>query len=90
MTYKLDFTRQAQDDIDFHKKTNNKPILRKISVLLNELSEHPLSGTGKPEPLKHQLTGLWARRINREHRMVYEVIQGRVVVHRLRGHYLKI
>ena len=87
MIYRLDFTKRAQEDIDFHKKSGNKSVLNKIAVLLNELTEHPFIGTGKPEPLKHSLSGMWSRKINREHRLVYEVIENAVVVHHAKGHY---
>ena len=87
MRYKLDFTFQAQNDIAFHKKAGNKIVLKKLFVLLSELSEHPHTGTGKPEPLKHNLTGIWSRRINLEHRLVYEVIDDKIVIHSVRGHY---
>lgn len=87
ITYHLDITKKAQEDLEFHKKAGNKAVLRKIAELLKELTEHPFSGTGKPEQLKHNLSGLWSRRINREHRLVYEVIANIVVVHVLKGHY---
>lgn len=57
MSYRIDFTNQAQKDIDFHKKSGNKAVLKKINTLLYELTEHPFVGTGKPEQLKHNLTG---------------------------------
>ena len=57
MTYHLDFSDQTKSDIDFHKKSGNKAVLKKIFVLLIELTEHPFEGTGKPEPLKHNLSG---------------------------------
>ncbi len=87
MIYRLDFTKQAQEDIDFHKKTGNKSVLNKMAVLLDELTEQPFTGTGKPELLKYNLSGLWSRRINREHRLVYEVLETTVVIHRAKGHY---
>lgn len=88
MSFRIDFTKQAQIDIDFHKKSGNKVLLRKLLTLLEEIAEHPFTGTGKPEPLKHNLTGLWSRRINHEHRLIYEVV-GEVVVIILagKGHY---
>ena len=88
MTYYLDFSKQALKDIDFHKKSGDKNILKKLFVLLDELTEHPFTGTGKPEQLKYHLSGLWSRRINREHRLVYEVDENRVLIHSLKGHYL--
>lgn len=89
MSYRLDLTTKAQKDITLHKKAGNKTLLKKVEVLLTELTEHPLSGTGRPEPLKHQLSGMWSRRINREHRLVYEVLETTVVVHSTKGHYTK-
>ncbi len=88
MAYHLDFSKQAQKDIDFHKKSGNKTVVNKLFILLTELSEHPFTGTGKPEQLKYNLANLWSRRINREHRLVYEVVNDSVLVHSARGHYL--
>jgi toxin YoeB len=87
MSYRLDFTKQAQEDIAFHKKSGDKSVLSKIAVLLDELTEHPYTGTGKPEPLKYALNGLWSRRINYEPRLVYEVFETAVLVHFAKGHY---
>ena len=55
MAYHLDFTDKAKEDISFHKKNGNKPILNKLLSLLEELVEHPFLGTGKPEALKYSL-----------------------------------
>jgi toxin YoeB len=87
VSYHLDFSIQANNDIDFHKKAGNKAVLKKLFILFNELIEHPFDGTGKPEPLKHNLKGCWSRRINREHRLVYEVFENTVHVHSAQGHY---
>lgn len=87
MAFHLDFTDKALDDISFHKSAGNKAILRKLKVLLDELSVHPFSGTGKPEPLKHNLTGMWSRRINKEHRLIYEVVEDVVFILSAKGHY---
>lgn len=87
MEFVLDFTEQANDDISFHKKSGNIKILNKIHQLLNDTINHPFEGIGKPEPLKHNLSGCWSRRINKKHRLVYEVNENRVVILSLRGHY---
>ncbi len=88
MSYRIDFTKQAENDIDFHRKSGNKAVLKKINTLLEELSEHPFTGTGKPEALKYDLAGLWSRRINHEHRLVYEVDGDTIVVIiAAKGHY---
>jgi toxin YoeB len=87
MTYYLDLTDNAKADIAAHKKVGNKAVIHKLLALLEELAKHPFTGTGKPEPLKHSLTGLWSRRINREHRVVYEVKGNVVFVLSAKGHY---
>ena len=87
MRYHLYFTDKAKEDITAHKKAGNKVVLNKLLTLLEELVEHPFTGTGKPEPLKHDLSGIWSRRINREHRLVYEVDESTIFVHSVKGHY---
>jgi toxin YoeB len=62
--FEIEFTERANLDIEKHKKAGNKAVLNKILAFLEELTQHPFTGTGKPEPLKHKLTGLWSRRIN--------------------------
>jgi toxin YoeB len=88
MEFHLDFTDEAMIDIEKHKKAGNKAVLNKILSLLEEIKEHPLTGTGKPEPLKYELTGYWSRRINKVHRLVYEVEDQIVIIHSAYGHYL--
>ena len=87
MRYYLEFTDKATEDIDFHNRRGNRALLGKLLRLLEVLSEHPFTGTGKPEPLKHQLVGLWSRRINQEHRLVYEVEGDKVFILSVKGHY---
>ena len=87
MEYHLDFTDKAKEDIDFHKKAGNRAVLNKLRILLDELAEHPFTGTGKPEPLKHHLSGMWSRRMNREHRLIYEVEDDTVFILSAKEHY---
>jgi toxin YoeB len=87
MSYLLKFSEKTDEDLLFHKKSGNKLILKKIVTFLEEIAEHPYSGTGKPEPLKYDLSGKWYRRINQEHRLVYEVIESIVKIHSAKGHY---
>jgi toxin YoeB len=87
MGYHLDFTDKAKADIAAHKKAGNKAVLNKLLKLLDELAEHPFTGTGKPEALKYDLAGCWSRRINKEHRLVYEVSTDVVFVFSAKGHY---
>ncbi len=86
MRYHLDFSKQANNDIDFYKKSGNKTILKKLLLLLQELADHPFTGTGKPEALKYDLVGKWSRRINQEHRLVYEVLENTILIHSAKGH----
>lgn len=86
-SYILRFSEQAKEDIKYHKKSGNKTVVNKITLFLEELTEHPFTGTGKPELLKHSLAGSWSRRINREHRLVYEVADTIVSVLSAKGHY---
>jgi toxin YoeB len=86
-SYTLRFSEQAKEDIRQHKKSGNQAVVNKITLFLKELTQHPFTGTGKPEPLKHSLAGFWSRRINREHRLVYEVSEGIVSILSAKGHY---
>lgn len=80
MSYELEFTDIALSDIEKHKKSGDKVVLRKLEKLLNELREHPKTGTGQPEILKHDLHGLYSRRINKKHRLVYSIEEEKIVV----------
>jgi len=81
MSYTLDFSKTALKDIEKHKKSGDKSMLKKIEKLLNELLEHPTTGTGRPEILKHDLAGLYSRRINQKHRLVYSIDEQIVTVY---------
>jgi toxin YoeB len=78
---------EAKADLDFWIKSGNKPVLKKITQLIESIIGTPYEGIGKPEPLKHGLTGCWSRRITQEHRIVYEVHNDKIVVLSLKGHY---
>jgi toxin YoeB len=80
---------QARKDRDYWKKSGNTKIQNRISALLKDILQHPFTGIGKPEPLKHNFKGLWSRRINDEHRLVYQVSDGMIYVYVLsmRFHY---
>jgi len=83
----IDFTDDAKEDLSFWKKSGNTSVMNKITDLLNSIKENPYLGIGKPEALKHNLSGLWSRRINKEHRLIYEVQIDSIIVHSLKGHY---
>ncbi|HKM93767.1 MAG TPA: Txe/YoeB family addiction module toxin [Prolixibacteraceae bacterium] len=83
----IDFIGRAIDDIEYWKRTGNVSLQKRIAKLLTIVSKTPYSGIGKPEQLKHDLSGYWSRRINNEHRLVYRVKDKRVKVISLRYHY---
>jgi toxin YoeB len=83
---RLIFSDNAWEDY-LHWQEADKKILRRINVLINEIKRNPFEGIGKPEPLKHALSGYWSRRINEEHRIVYKVSDDAVYLAQLRHHY---
>ena len=68
---------------------NDKKIFKKILSLLKDTQKNPFSGLGKPEALKHELQGCWSKRINQEHRLVYQVEDDSIVILSCRYHYDK-
>ncbi|SEG06117.1 Txe/YoeB family addiction module toxin [Algoriphagus boritolerans] len=80
MKFKIVFLPDAIKDIEKIIKSGNKPLIKKLKKLLEELEEHPETGTGKPERLKNNLSGFWSRRINQEHRLVYSIDGDKVIV----------
>ncbi|MDR0437981.1 MAG: Txe/YoeB family addiction module toxin [Bacteroidales bacterium] len=81
------YQKQALEDLDFWKLSGNKQIQKKITELLNDIVQHPFTGIGKPEPLKHELQGCWSRRITNEHRLIYEIFDENIHILSMRGHY---
>jgi len=82
----LVFSEQAWEDYLYWQKTDRK-LVQRINALVKEIARTPHEGSGKPEPLKHALSGYWSRRINDEHRIVYKVVDGDLFVAQLRYHY---
>jgi toxin YoeB len=80
------FTPTALDDLRYWLKTDKRQAER-VLALLEEIRRTPFEGTGKPEPLRFQLAGCWSRRIDREHRLVYQVEEKEIVVIACRYHY---
>lgn len=85
------FTPQAKKDLDFWIKSGNKGVLKKITILIEDIQLHPFEGIGKPEQLKYQLADRWSRRIDREHRIVYRITEENNLeilnILSLKGHY---
>jgi toxin YoeB len=80
------FSGRAWDDYLYWQKTD-KRVLKRINKLIKEISREPFKGTGKPEPLKHALSGYWSRRITEADRIVYKVESGSLYIAQLRYHY---
>jgi len=83
----VELTLDAQKQLDEWKKSGNKRIQRKISQLIDSIINTPFSGIGKPEALKHNWTGFWSRRINEKHRLVYQVLNDKIIIVQLKYHY---
>jgi toxin YoeB len=83
---KIIFLDQAWEDYLYWQNTD-KSILKKVNSLVKEIERTPFEGSGKPEPLKHNLSGLWSRRINLEHRLVYKIENKALIIHQCRYHY---
>ena len=83
---KLIFAEVAWQDYCYWQ-TQDKQMLKRINQLIQEIQREPFTGIGKPEPLKHALSGYWSRRINDEHRIVYKVEADALLIAQLRHHY---
>mgnify|MGYP003961296819 CR=1 FL=1 len=82
----LSWAEQAWEDYLYWQRHDKKK-LKRINLLLKEVSRTPFEGIGDPEPLKHQWSGYWSRRIDREHRLVYKIDEGIITVVQCRYHY---
>ena len=83
---KVIFHEQAWDDYLYWQQQDRK-MLTRLNGLIKECTRTPFDGTGKPEPLKGQLSGWWSRRLNREHRLVYRVEEDQLLIAQCRYHY---
>lgn len=83
---KLVFADEAWDDY-LHWQKQDRKMVERINKLIREIQRAPFEGIGKPEPLKHALSGFWSRRITDEHRVVYKVEGDALLIAQLRFHY---
>ncbi|MBL1245108.1 MAG: Txe/YoeB family addiction module toxin [Sulfurimonas sp.] len=83
---RLIWSEKSWEDYLYWQQTD-KQTLKKINALIKDIQREPFSGIGKPEPLKHQYSGFWSRRITDEHRLVYEVSQNSIGIAACRFHY---
>ncbi len=83
---KLIFADETWEDCLYWQK-HDKRMVERINKLIDEVKREPFAGVGKPEPLKHALSGFWSRRINDEHRMVSKIGRGALLLAQFRYHY---
>ena len=83
---KLIFSENAWEDCLYWQNTDKKK-LKRINKLIKDIQKNKYEGIGKSEPLKHNLSGYWSRRINVEHRLVYKIEKERIMIAQLRYHY---
>ncbi|NLV22921.1 MAG: Txe/YoeB family addiction module toxin [Syntrophomonadaceae bacterium] len=68
-------------------QNENRQILKRINELIKDIERNGNMGIGKPEPLKHELSGFWSRRINNEHRLIYSIEGNNINIISCLGHY---
>ena len=83
---KLIFSEHAWQDYLYWQK-NDKKNLKRVNELIKDIQRNKHEGVGKPEPLKHNLSGYWSRRITNEHRIVYKIENDSILIAQLRYHY---
>lgn len=82
----IGFSPQAWEDYLYWQATD-KAQVKRINALIKDITRHPFEGIGQPEALKHEWSGFWSRRLDQEHRLVYEVIGNQVTIAQCRFHY---
>ena len=82
----LSWTEEAWEDYLYWQKTDKQNVKR-INTLIKSMLRTPFEGIGKPEPLKHDLSGSWSRRIDQENRIVYDVADNQIIIIQCRYHY---
>ena len=85
---RITFSKNALDDYNSWL-TEDRKMLKKINELVKDIIRTPFTGKGKPEPLKYDLKGLWSRRIDHEHRLVYSVKDKEIFIYSCKYHYDK-
>lgn len=85
---KIIFSKNALEEYISWQKEDKK-MVNKINALIKDIQRTPYEGKGKPEPLKFELSGMWSRRIDQEHRLVYQYKEGNILIYSCRYHYDK-
>ncbi len=84
----VELKKKALDDRAYWKQQGDLKVQKRITELIEDICAHPFTGIGKPEPLKYELSGLWSRRITQQHRIIYEVFDGKICIISMKGHYM--
>ncbi len=82
----LSWAKDAWEDYLYWQHIDKKT-LKRINTLIKDIQRHPFEGIGDPEPLKHNWSGYWSRRIDREHRLIYKVTDSALLIAQCRYHY---
>ena len=82
----ITFSENAWEDYTYWQSIDKKNV-KKINSLIKDIIRNPFDGIGKPEALKYDLSGYWSRRINQEHRLVYQVVNKELLIYSCRFHY---
>lgn len=87
--YSIVVEKATQKELQAHYKSGDKASIKRIEIIFEELSEHPQTGTGKPEQLKFGLSGYWSRQINKKDRLIYQINENIITVFVISavGHY---
>jgi toxin YoeB len=80
------FDEEAWDDYLYWQSTD-KAVVKRINALIRDVLRHPFEGIGNPEPLKHNWSGYWSRRIDKEQRLIYKVTDTEIIIAQCRYHY---
>jgi toxin YoeB len=83
---KITFSKNSWEDY-ISWQNEDKKTVKKINLLIKDIQRTPFQGIGNPEPLKYDLSGFWSRRIEREHRLVYQVIDQEILIYSCKYHY---
>ena len=84
----LSWQLQAWSDYQYWQ-SHDKKLVKRINLLVKDIIRQPYDGVGKPEPLKHEFSGYWSRRITDEHRLVYKAESDHITIAQCRFHYHK-
>jgi toxin YoeB len=81
------WTDESWQDYMFWHEQNDKAMIKRINKLIADIDRHPFEGLGKPEPLKYELANFWSRRINQEHRLIYQIKENTIYIVSAKDHY---